>query len=97
MRICDVLVVGFGLALTAPAMAQTTEPVVPEDDNKCQVQPEPGQGADGSPDTESLAEVLDECNGVLQPPPTGDGELTIPAPDAGETPVIRPGEIPEQD
>lgn len=38
----------------------------------------------------SLSEKLDACNGVLSPPNTGDREMVRPAPDIGETPVIRP-------
>ena len=50
---------------------------------------------DGDED-ESLTEKLDPCNGVLKPPAVGDQEMTTPPPNEGETPIIRPGELPEQ-
>ncbi|MEZ2128898.1 MULTISPECIES: hypothetical protein [unclassified Sinorhizobium] len=42
----------------------------------------------------TLSEKLDVCNGVLRPPNTGDREMVRPAPDIGETPVIRPDDLP---
>ena len=51
---------------------------------------------DDAADGETLTEKLDPCNGVLEPPAIGDQEMTTPPPDAGETPIIRPGELPEQ-
>lgn len=40
--------------------------------------------------------TLTECDGVLKPPATGDGEIVEPAPDAGKTPVIPPSNVPQQ-
>ena len=60
-----------------------TVPAVPDDESK-------------PPETDSLTEKLDPCNGVLQPPPTGDAEIAEPPPDTGVTPIIPPGELPEQ-
>jgi hypothetical protein len=54
------------------------------------------QRPQGSETDESLTETLDDCNGVLTPPAIGDSEISEPPPDAGETPIIRPGEIPQQ-
>jgi hypothetical protein len=45
---------------------------------------------------EYLAEKLDRCNGVLRPPPTEDQEIEEPSPDTGTTPIVPPGELPEQ-
>ena len=39
---------------------------------------------------------LENCNGVLTPPRTGDEEIEEPAPNTGTTPVIPPGAVPEQ-
>ena len=39
---------------------------------------------------------LEDCNGVLTPPRTGDEEIEKRAPDTGTTPVIPPGTVPEQ-
>jgi hypothetical protein len=57
-------------------------------------QPDWERGATDDP--KSLAEALDNCNGVLKPPRVGDGGISRPPPEKGETPVIRPGEIPQQ-
>lgn len=93
------------LAVTGVAVAQTddgSETKNPVED--CQVQPDQksGQpqnqtGEDGQPGSnDSLTETLNPCDGVLKPPATGDKGLTEPPPNAGETPVIRPGEVPQQ-
>ena len=39
---------------------------------------------------------LQDCNGVLKPPPTGDREIEETPPDIGTTPVIPPGAVPQQ-
>ncbi|WP_311031528.1 hypothetical protein [Mesorhizobium koreense] len=44
----------------------------------------------------SATRKLGKCGGVLQPPEINDPGLVKPAPDAGEMPVIKPGEVPEQ-
>lgn len=91
------------LWLTTAALAQAEAPV--ERSDKCQMQaPQDGPDKDGSNmdaqpqagDDQSLTETLEGCGGVLEPPPVGDGEIAEPPPDEGETPVIRPGEVPEQ-
>jgi len=53
---------------------------------------EPASETDGS-----LSATLDRCGGVLQPPPVGDPGMVEPAPDEGETPVIPPSAIPEDE
>ena len=100
------------LALTASANAQTTpDPVTPDAEppaaEDCLLPPDDGEKAlpDGQAapddeaeptDTDTLTEKLAPCDGVLQPPPTGDAEIAEPPPDTGETPVIPPGALPEQ-
>ena len=44
----------------------------------------------------SLSQKMDDCHGVLKPPPTGDSEFSQPAPEEGKTPVIRPDNLPGQ-
>jgi hypothetical protein len=64
----------------------------PED---CQV--EPGTKAqDRVPSETDETVTLSDCNGILKPAPVGDRELVEPAPEAGETPIISPEEIPDQ-
>lgn len=53
------------------------------------------QSRDGSETNgENLSRKLDRCNGELRAPGVGDGELVQPAPPVGNTPVIRPDELP---
>jgi hypothetical protein len=62
----------------------------------CQAEPRnkpPGKADD---QTGSVTKKLDKCGGVLQPPDVNDPGLVKPAPDAGEMPVIKPGQVPEQ-
>lgn len=42
--------------------------------------------------SENRTQLLAPCNGVLSPPSVGDGELVEPAPPAGSTPIIKPGD-----
>jgi hypothetical protein len=58
----------------------------------CEANPPASQDARRGWDR-TLSEKLDACNGVLRPPNTGDREMVRPAPDVGETPVIRPDDL----
>ena len=46
----------------------------------------------------TLSEQLSETGGVIQPPPTPDNDIHVPAPDPnpGTTPVIPPSALPDQ-
>lgn len=57
---------------------------------------EPVPGVD--PDR-TLSEQLDEDKGVIEPPPVGDAEIYVPAPDPdpNTTPVIPPPGTPGSD
>lgn len=87
------------LMLIVPAAAQNTEPTKPD---PCQAQPQENAQQNGqdkqpeSKDNGSTAQKLAPCGGVLTPPPTGDSEMTAPAPGEGKTPVLKPGEVPAQ-
>lgn len=59
----------------------------------CQANPPASQDKRRGRDR-TLSEKLDACNGVLRPPNTGDREMVRPAPDIGDTPVIRPDDPP---
>ncbi|OLP58631.1 hypothetical protein BJF93_17485 [Xaviernesmea oryzae] len=82
------------MALAATeAIAQAT--TAPAGGDNCTGAPSStGTGANPNHGSASLTERLDNCNGVLAPPATGDGGLVAPAPNAGETPVIKPGQLP---
>lgn len=102
LAIAASLLVGAGPATAEDAarkapLAQKclAEPAVP-------TQP-PAGGGTGDNDAkrsgeapDSLTETLEPCNGVLFPPRVGDDEMTAPPPTVGRTPVIRPGDIPDQ-
>jgi hypothetical protein len=90
------------LSSAMPASAQTDGQPAPA--SPCQAQPDPngdagkdtGQNGEDKTQAGSLTEKLDPCNGVLKPPPTGDSDMTEPAPDQGNTPIIKPGDVPPQ-
>lgn len=81
------------LALAGSAAAQDSG----QNAAPCQAQPQDGGNqpapADGNGDSSGK---LGSCDGVLQPPPSGDQGITPPPPDQGKTPVIKPGEVPAQ-
>jgi hypothetical protein len=84
-------------AMPAAAQTQQQPPAV----SPCQAEPDRNGSADGGtgrqqPPAGDLTQKLDPCDGVLKPPPTGDGDMTEPAPDLGNMPIIRPGEVPPQ-
>lgn len=67
------------------------------DDKSGDCQVEPGsKSQDRVPADAEETASLSDCDGVLTPAPVGDRELVEPAPDVGETPVITPEEIPDQ-
>jgi hypothetical protein len=43
---------------------------------------------------QNLSRKLDRCNGELKAPDVGDSDLVEPAPPVGNTPVIRPNDLP---
>lgn len=89
------------LCLGAPAFGQANDQDGRAAEEKCRAAPDdenrnadrdrgPGAGS------QSLSEMLDDCRGVLVPPRTGDSDIAKPPPDIGETPVIRPDDLPKQ-
>lgn len=87
----SILLWALGLsALAMPALAQDTAPP-PDTSEKCRAVPD----ENGNPQQPS-DQQLEDCRGVLTPPPTGDTDMTAPPPEGGKTPVITPPEVPEQ-
>ena len=86
------------LLAATPAMAQTqqgeTQPPTAQN-GKCQAKTE-NDGQEKPATGDSLSQTLGDCGSVLKPPATGDHDMTTPAPDEGKTPVIKPGEVPQQ-
>ena len=79
----------------APAAAQTGQdanPLATQPTDTCRARTDGKQ----KPDEKTLSETLDNCGGVLKPPATGDQGMTTPPPAEGNTPVIKPGEVPAQ-
>ncbi len=97
-----VISVGAIMLLALPAAAQTNNQPTPA--SPCQAEPDqnsnsgnnPKQAAEQKPPAGDLTQKLDPCDGVLKPPPTGDSGMTEPAPNQGNTPIIKPGEVPQQ-
>ncbi|MBB4195667.1 hypothetical protein GGE45_005728 [Rhizobium aethiopicum] len=75
--------------LTLPLQANAQAPP-----DKCVAPSQPNQGRDSTDDHQDLSKKLDECNGELRPPPVGDTEMVEPAPDTGNSRIIRPGDMP---
>ncbi|TGU89143.1 hypothetical protein EN794_045380 [Mesorhizobium sp. M00.F.Ca.ET.151.01.1.1] len=82
------------LAVAMPAAAQTAQQIPNQQGDKCRVQTD--QGGKQQSGSGDLSEKLGDCGGVLKPPATGDQGMAAPAPDEGNTPVIKPGEVPPQ-
>lgn len=79
-------------ALAAPAGAAFAQ----AQQGECAVGvPPSGTTPNANPGSGSLTEKLDDCNGVLKPPSVGDGEIVEPAPQAGQMPVIKPNDLPQ--
>jgi hypothetical protein len=91
------IVTGLGtaahLGIGSYAFGQTG----PDVDEKCRAEPLFQQEESREPGNEpSLTDTLEDCNGVLKPPVVGDSEISEPPPNVGETPIIRPGDVPAQ-
>ncbi len=87
----------FGSAALAQDDTPETDALAPPPAN-CRVEPaQPGSGDTLNLETDkTLSETLDDCNGVLKPPLTGDAGLVEPPPATGNTPIVRPDDLPEQ-
>lgn len=46
--------------------------------------------------TNNPSQKLSDCGGVLKPPTVGDSKMEKPAPQVGNTPVIKPGDTQQQ-
>ncbi|BCH23247.1 hypothetical protein MesoLjLc_29630 [Mesorhizobium sp. L-8-10] len=87
------------LCLGAPAHGQADSQASPSPEERCRAAlngQNPEADVNRGAGKQSLSEFLDHCRGVLKPPRTGDSEIAKPPPDLGETPVIRPDELPKQ-
>ena len=92
--------VAMSLAASGPAWAagaakQSRGNQAQTSQDDCQAQPEQ-KNSDKSNDGTGSMKKLDKCGGVLQPPDVNDPGLVKPAPETGQMPVIKPGQVPEQ-
>jgi hypothetical protein len=83
-----VLLLGASL-MAGPVAAQTSEAPPPPQERCTPNGAEPR--TDGSGD---LSQKLDDCNGVLTAPDTGDPDIVEPAPETGSGRVIDPDTVP---
>ena len=96
------LLITLALIATAQAEKKTQTQAPLPSTNPCQVKPDDETAnqaqneSHGSDQTDNLSRTLEPCDGVLKPPPTDDREMATPPPAEGKTPIIRPGEIPQQ-
>ena len=80
--------------LITPALAQETLPDTSQADTLEKCRAVPNQNGDTTAPGDDT--TLEDCKGVLTPPPTGDGDIAEPPPEGGKTPVITPPAMPEQ-
>jgi hypothetical protein len=79
-----------GVAFVPAAHAQTAP------SGKCvaPLPPASGENRNSEEMNPDLSQKLDTCNGELKAPPVGDGKMVEPAPDTGNSRIIKPGELP---
>lgn len=95
-RLCALTAAASILAAASimPAFAQSGTPAPQADDDTCVARPEQDPQLQ-RPDVQGrTAQKLANCGSVLTPPAVGDPEIVEPAPPVGETPVIKPRELP---
>ena len=96
MRIFSVFCL-LAISLIAPsAFAQENGDATSGTEERCRAAPNDQNGAANGSQQKPLTDTLEDCRGVLAPPPTGDGDISAPPPEGGKTPVITPPELPEQ-
>src|ERR1043166_4225064 len=94
-RICVMGVIGL-LPAAAFAQASAKQPDRCQAPDRQQNQNMTTKEDNSRPANRSDTDKLSDCNGVLKPPSTGDSDFVEPAPSVGDTPIIRPGEIPQR-
>jgi hypothetical protein len=66
------------------------------DRQNCEAPADPSRKGDRVPQADGdLSRKLDNCNGVLEAPQSGDAGMVAPAPDTGNSRVIKPGDVPQ--
>ncbi|CDN57823.1 Hypothetical protein RG1141_PA09910 (plasmid) [Neorhizobium galegae bv. officinalis bv. officinalis str. HAMBI 1141] len=94
-RICVLCAIGL-LPASAFAQAPAKQPDRCQAPDRQQNQNMTTTEDNSRPANKSGTEKLSDCNGVLKPPSTGDSDFVEPAPPVGNTPVIRPDEVPQR-
>ena len=86
-------------ALVLPAGAQEvpgTSPGISGDNCRATGSDSKSQDDQLQSPSDEFASIVQDCRGVLTPPPVGDNDIVQPAPEAGATPVVPPGAVPDQ-
>ena len=65
-------------------------------DTNRQTENKPTDNGQAAPAPDDPGKKLSDCGGVLRPPAVGDSKMEKPAPDVGNTPIIKPGETPPE-
>jgi len=98
MKICikSIGVLFASVLLLSPILAVDDATAQTPSRQKCAAPAEPENGQQAAPENNGrdLSRKLDDCNGVLEAPGVGDGELVEPAPETGKSRVIRPDMLP---
>ena len=84
----------FAVIAAALPLMQSPGPLFAQSESRqdpCQAKPD-GR-SDGNME---LTEKLDRCGGVLKPPSSADREIEKQPPATGSTPIIPPGDLPDQ-
>lgn len=89
----SIVALGGALLVTPVAIAQ-------EATDDCRVVPEENAPS-AVPDDKTVVDpnepnTIADCNGMLKPPVVGDPQMVQPAPEVGQTPVLKPKEVPAQ-
>jgi hypothetical protein len=90
------MAMAVGPASAAGQMKSQQDGQAQSAEGNCQAQPDQNKSDDPDDKTGSITKKLDKCGGVLQPPEVNDQGLVKPAPETGNMPIIKPGQVPDQ-
>ncbi|WP_234905864.1 hypothetical protein [Affinirhizobium pseudoryzae] len=86
----------LAMATGALAQAQNTTPTPQTQTDNCVARPDQDPQAQQRDVPGGTTQKLANCDSVLKPPAVGDPEMVEPAPSVGDTPVIKPGDLPPE-
>ena len=83
----SVLITVFVAASVSAQTSQDT-PITPSE--PCQAE---SPQAESQSDSETRTDELQDCKGVLKPPPVGDSDMAVEPPVESDMPVIKPDDL----